>query len=394
MKEHTNKPEAQSRTLDSNSKSSRQAPISEILQTFPNNTSMPDYLKNGIEELSGFSMDDVRVHYNSSKPAQLQALAYAQGTDIHIAPGQEQCLPHEAWHVVQQMAGRVQPTTEVGGMPVNDNATLEHEADIMGAKSMQRKSVFAQADNCPKALAHKQMNEPLNHQITVKKSIQLKRPSVGKWDDRTTYIYNATGGKSEPYSGTRPVNFSRTVKEKLINAWLSMGMVYKSDFGIFIIPASGGQPLPPDAIQIDHKTPWAIYEAELLDNKIVSHHANTLKDLPSIAYSNGLQKFSIWAARMYYHDFENLVPENPAMNASKGAAVTGDVIYSGVPSQEIYQNLSLLYSLSARAEILRQEWSAQDRNGTLSKDQSDAINAYLTTIVQEFVKLENYTKSL
>ena len=98
----------------------------------PNNTGMPDNLKAGIESLSGFSMDDVRVHYNSSKPATVQALAYTQGTDIHVAPGQEKHLPHEAWHVAQQMAGRVSPTTNINGMPVNDNAALEHEADVMG----------------------------------------------------------------------------------------------------------------------------------------------------------------------------------------------------------------------------------------------------------------------
>lgn len=100
-----------------------------------NETGMPDNLKAGIEDLSGFSMDDVRVHYNSDKPATVQALAYTQGTDIHVAPGQEQHLPHEAWHVAQQMAGRVEPTTEVGGLPVNDNTDLEHEADVMGAKA-------------------------------------------------------------------------------------------------------------------------------------------------------------------------------------------------------------------------------------------------------------------
>lgn len=100
-----------------------------------NLTGMPDNLKEGIEDLSGFSMDDVRVHYGSSKPAAVQAHAYTQGTDIHIAPGQERHLPHEAWHVAQQMAGRVQPTTEIGGMPVNDNAALEHEADVMGARA-------------------------------------------------------------------------------------------------------------------------------------------------------------------------------------------------------------------------------------------------------------------
>lgn len=105
----------------------------------PNNTGMPDNLKSGIESLSGFSMDDVRVHYNSSKPATVQALAYTQGTDIHVAPGQEKHLPHEAWHVAQQMAGRVSPTTNINGMPVNDNAALEHEADVMGEKAVQCK---------------------------------------------------------------------------------------------------------------------------------------------------------------------------------------------------------------------------------------------------------------
>ena len=44
-----------------------------------NNTGLLDNLKSGIESLSGMSMDSVRVHYNSSQPAQLNALAYAQG---------------------------------------------------------------------------------------------------------------------------------------------------------------------------------------------------------------------------------------------------------------------------------------------------------------------------
>ena len=113
----------------------------------PNNTGMPDNLKAGIESLSGFSMDDVRVHYNSSKPATVQALAYTQGTDIHVAPGQEKHLPHEAWHVAQQMAGRVSPTTNINGMPVNDNAGLEHEADVMGEKAVQCKCASARIES-------------------------------------------------------------------------------------------------------------------------------------------------------------------------------------------------------------------------------------------------------
>ena len=138
MKEYAKKPENQSRTLDSNPRTSKQAPISQIpvqREEKPNHTGLPDDLKSGIENLSGYSMDDVKVHYNSNKPAQLQALAYAQGTDIHIAPGQEQHLPHEAWHVIQQKQGRVQPTLQMEGFSINDNKDLETEADMMGRRS-------------------------------------------------------------------------------------------------------------------------------------------------------------------------------------------------------------------------------------------------------------------
>jgi hypothetical protein len=106
------------------------------IQKKENNTGLPDNLKSGIENLSGYSMNDVKVHYNSVRPAQLQAHAYAQGTDIHLASGQEKHLPHEAWHVVQQKQGRVKPTLQMKGrVNVNDDAGLEKEADVMGLKA-------------------------------------------------------------------------------------------------------------------------------------------------------------------------------------------------------------------------------------------------------------------
>jgi len=104
----------------------------------PNKTGIPDNLKSGIESLSGMSMDNVRVHFNSPKPAQLNAHAFAQGVDIHVAPGQEQHLPHETWHVVQQAQGRVRPTRQMmGDVPVNDDKSLEHEADVMGGTALR-----------------------------------------------------------------------------------------------------------------------------------------------------------------------------------------------------------------------------------------------------------------
>jgi hypothetical protein len=102
-----------------------------------NNTGIPDNLKAGVESLSGIDMSDVRVRYNSDKPAELGALAYTQGTNIHIAPGEERHLPHEAWHVVQQAQGRVKPTMQAKGVAINDNRLLEREADVMGERANQ-----------------------------------------------------------------------------------------------------------------------------------------------------------------------------------------------------------------------------------------------------------------
>lgn len=112
-----------------------------------NETGLPDNLKSGIESLSGMSMDGVKVHYNSDQPAQLNAHAFAQGTDIHVASGQEQHLPHEAWHVVQQAQGRVEPTRQMkDDVNVNDDVGLETEADVMGAKALASTAVQLKTD--------------------------------------------------------------------------------------------------------------------------------------------------------------------------------------------------------------------------------------------------------
>lgn len=109
----------------------------EPIQKIENKTGLPDNLKSGIENLSGHSMDDVKVHYNSDEPAKLQAHAFAQGSNIHVGSRQEEHLPHEAWHVAQQKQGRVKPTMQLkGNVNVNDDIELEKEADVMGAKAI------------------------------------------------------------------------------------------------------------------------------------------------------------------------------------------------------------------------------------------------------------------
>ena len=117
------------------------------IQKNENGTGMPDAVKSQMESTFNTDFSNVKIHENSSKAPDVGALAYAQGTDLHFAPGQfkpettsgQELLGHELTHVVQQSEGRVKPTTEVMGMPVNDDPSLEAEADKMGKKAAQTK---------------------------------------------------------------------------------------------------------------------------------------------------------------------------------------------------------------------------------------------------------------
>ena len=96
---------------------------------------LPSGLKAGIENLSGMSLDGVRVHYNSPQPARLNPLAYAQGTNIHVAPGQDRHLAHEAWHVVQQRQGRVGDNVRTHIGLSTDERTLAIERDLLAKRT-------------------------------------------------------------------------------------------------------------------------------------------------------------------------------------------------------------------------------------------------------------------
>ena len=101
-------------------------------------TGLPENLKSRVESLSGVSMQDVKVHFNLEKPVQLNAQAFLQGSAIKIAIGEEKHLPQEAWHVVQQAQGKVQPTNHLEqGININNAPDLEKEADEMGLKAMK-----------------------------------------------------------------------------------------------------------------------------------------------------------------------------------------------------------------------------------------------------------------
>lgn len=182
-----------------NSEFQKELQLKEAIQRKPNNTGLPDHLKSGIENLSGHSMDDVKVHYNSSKPAQLNAHAYAQGNQIHLGGGQEKHLAHEAWHVVQQKQGRVKPTVSVNGAAVNDNFGLEKEADVMGGKALQMRAKensnsVNKTSFGPKGLLHSKLNVAQLKNIQAPNLVIQRAPTSINYD---TSSFDMENGKIE-----------------------------------------------------------------------------------------------------------------------------------------------------------------------------------------------------
>lgn len=163
------------------------APAVCVAQLKENKTGLPDNLKMGVENLSGLAMDDVQVHRNSSKPAELQAHAYAMGSDIHVAPGQEKHLPHEAWHVAQQKQGRVKAEMQMkGGVDVNADKSLEHEADVMGAKALS----FANTLQPTAQRKSEQGNAGGAFDATLQPSKQQNAQPVAQRVEMATYFRN------------------------------------------------------------------------------------------------------------------------------------------------------------------------------------------------------------
>lgn len=101
---------------------------------------LPYPIKEKMEHSFGHDFSNVDIHTNSSKASGLQAKAFTHGNQIHFAPGAykpneyagQELLGHELTHVVQQRQKNIPVTTQWKGTGINDNNSLEREADDKG----------------------------------------------------------------------------------------------------------------------------------------------------------------------------------------------------------------------------------------------------------------------
>lgn len=111
---------------------------------------LPPDVRAEMESAFGADFSAVRIHVDD-EAERVGAEAFTQGTDIHFAPGLydpesaagRELLGHELAHVVQQSQGRVAEGDDVAGLPVNDDAALEAEADQHGGAAARGETIAA-----------------------------------------------------------------------------------------------------------------------------------------------------------------------------------------------------------------------------------------------------------
>lgn len=167
-----------------------------------NRTGIPDGMKSQFEAMSGLSFDDVRIHYSSGKPAQLQALAYTQGNQVYVGPGQEKHLPHELGHVVQQKEGRVKPTALLDKIEINDNTELEREASGLGEQAlrfsgglMAQPKCFLEKDG--RKVIQMEPHADFNARVTVDPTVAPDVGLVAPDRPPPVMVYETFGNKAE-----------------------------------------------------------------------------------------------------------------------------------------------------------------------------------------------------
>lgn len=343
------------------------------------NGGLPHQLKTGIENLSGYSMSDVKVHYNSTQPAQMQAHAFAQGRDIHLAPGQEQHLPHEAWHVVQQKQGRVRPTLQLhSGTQVNDDAALEQEADVMGSKAQSEgvAGLGSQLTLQQKALVSP---GPVQRRIVTNASAitdfvimasvgaYMHKTSENKVDTIGNSDYSSIGAPGEPlyivaHGNTSEVaNLSPTkMRNELVNNGLPNKMT-----NIYLAACESGASTGPKA-----------------QNSYAHKLANQLgaTDYPNLKVTGVPGKAAIT-------NLETAMERAVASNKQQEANKVDDEL-----KEELQVNLQSEYSFTTKPSPKQfMNWLQEQHGGDISKT---ALAAFDSKSIQQFFKSFHAKKAL
>ena len=122
-------------------------PSAQLKESDGAGSALPAQTQQKMERSFGADFSDVRVH-QGAQATEMGAHAYAQGANLHFAPGQynpgsqsgDALIGHELTHVVQQKSGKVSSPQGKGASVVADHG-LESQADRAGDRAARGEPV-------------------------------------------------------------------------------------------------------------------------------------------------------------------------------------------------------------------------------------------------------------
>lgn len=147
---------------------------------------LPRNLQNKLEAAFGVDFSTVAIHKNSQEASNLDALAFTQGEKMHFAPGEfnpnsekgKNLIGHEFTHIVQQRNKRVVPTHVLNkNWDLNEDKTLEKEADSLGKKAVQGEPISSYHATGPGVRHSLRTVQPKNNVIQ-----RAVKTWGGEWD--------------------------------------------------------------------------------------------------------------------------------------------------------------------------------------------------------------------
>ncbi len=166
------------------------------------NKNLPEDLQAKMEYSFGQDFSNVKIQKNSQDAVNLNALAFTQGDSIHFAPGKfnpnsksgQELLGHELTHVVQQREGKVKSTSQVKGIPMNDDQRLEREANDLGKNASRGKDVTIHNPKLSSANIKPPISQPNNSGPNNYLPIQRKDEVLqAKWTDDLANVATGIG---------------------------------------------------------------------------------------------------------------------------------------------------------------------------------------------------------
>lgn len=194
------KPENSSKTTgDKNAGGSKTNTGEPFFKASAHNKALPEDLQQNLESSFQQDFSSVQIQKNSQQAKDMNALAFTQGEQIHFAPGQfnpntesgKSLIGHEFTHIVQQRSGVVKPTGIMRkGIMVNEDSSLEQEADAMGKKAVTGEPISGYRSV---GLGMRSAFSPAQPQMAV---VQMAKQSshYGDWYD-DTYVLTSSGAK-------------------------------------------------------------------------------------------------------------------------------------------------------------------------------------------------------